>query len=48
MHLQYESYDDILSEEKGFGRKIVEEIIDNKELDCSEKSTYAFRYTRTE
>lgn len=29
MHLQYESYDDILSEERGFGRKIVEEIIDN-------------------
>lgn len=28
MHLQYESYGDILND-KGFGRKIVEEIIDN-------------------
>lgn len=29
MHLQYESYEDILSEDRGFGRKIVEEIVDN-------------------
>lgn len=29
MHIQYEKYSDILSDEKGFGRKIVEEIIDN-------------------
>lgn len=29
MYLQYESYDDILSEDKGFGKKIVEEIVDN-------------------
>ncbi len=29
MHLQYESYEDILSDSKGFGRKIVEEIVDN-------------------
>lgn len=29
MNIQYEDYSDILCEEKGFGRKIVEEIIDN-------------------
>lgn len=29
MHIQYESYKDILDEKIGFGKKIVEEIIDN-------------------
>lgn len=29
MHVQYESYEHILSEDRGFGRKIVEEIVDN-------------------
>ena len=29
MHIQYESYKDILDEKTGFGKKIVDEIIDN-------------------
>lgn len=29
MHIQYEAYRELLNEEKGFGRKIVDEIIEN-------------------
>ena len=29
MHIQYESYKDILNDQTGFGKKIVDEIIDN-------------------
>lgn len=29
MHIQYESYKDILDEKTGFGKKIVDEIVDN-------------------
>ncbi len=29
MHIQYENYKELLSEEKGFGRKIVDEIVEN-------------------
>lgn len=44
MHIQYEHYGDILSEEEGFGEKIIEEIIDNISeqvtLYCQEQQKY--------
>ncbi len=44
MHIQYEKYSDILSEEKGFGSKIVDEIIDNiteqVTLYCQQQGVY--------
>lgn len=44
MHIQYEAYPDLLSEEKGFGRKIIEDIIDNitKQviMYCQERKRY--------
>ena len=46
MHLQYESYTDILSEEKGFGRKIVEEIIDNITAQITEYCQQQIGYYR--
>lgn len=44
MHIQYEQYKEILSEENGFGRKIVEDIIDNiaeqATMYCQERGKY--------
>ena len=44
MHIQYEAYKELLSEEKGFGRKIVDDIIDNiaeqATMYCQERGKY--------
>jgi len=44
VHIQYEAYKELLSEEKGFGRKIVEDVIDNiteqAVIYCQERGKY--------